>query len=230
MHDCQKYREDWIENQSWTTDCDDCRQFCNEAQTVIAAFDATTPSVPETEEYWTRFDIRVQAKLIDENFAKRLRVTRQRWIAAFGVAASVVIAVTWGSLHVTGPIVDGAGPSVRFERDHIEGLDPRVVDFMGQSELFVRDFTKIKPAHTEEIEDARSRASRSLAGISEQRKAAGDFAPVQITLDEYESVLLDIKNLDSPNEIPEIQRRIQSVGLIASLKAYQPRVVLASMR
>jgi hypothetical protein len=131
---------------------------------------------------------------------------------------------------VSAPIVDEAGPSVRFESDHIEGLDPRVVDFMGQSELFVRDFTKIEPSYTEEIEDARSRATRSLAGIPEQRKAAGDFAPVQITLDEYESVLLDIKNLESPKEIPEIQRRIRSVGLIANLKAYQPQVVLASMR
>lgn len=230
MHDCQRYREDWIENHQLGTDCDDCRHFCNEAQSVIAAFDATTPSLPEDEEYWTRFDIRLQARLIDEDFSKRQRVARQRWIAAFGVAASVVIAVTWGSLHVSGPIVDQAGPSVRFDRGHIEDLDPRVVDFMSQSELFVRDFTKIAPSYTEEIEDARSRASRSLAGISEQRKAAGDFAPVQITLDEYESVLLDIKNLDSPNEIPEIQRRIQSVGLIANLKAYQPHVVLAGMR
>src|SRR5262245_15578223 len=230
MHDCQKFREDWTENQQWTTDCDDCRQFGNEAQTVIAAVYATAPSVPETEEYWTRFEIHLQAKLIDENSARHARVVRQRWVAAFSMAAAVVIAVTWGSLHVSGPIVDAAGPSIRLDRDHIEGLDPKVVEFMGQSELFVRDFSKIEPSYTEEIQDARSRASRSLAGIPEQRKAAGDFAPVQITLDEYESVLLDIKNLDSPNEIPEIQKRIQSVGLIASLKAYQPRVVLACMR
>jgi hypothetical protein len=125
--------------------------------------------------------------------------------------------------------VDEAGPAVHYDRAPSKVLIRESSNSWGP-ELFVRDFTKIEPSYSEEVEDARSRASRSLAGIPEQRKAAGDFAPVQITLDEYESVLLDIKNLDSPNEIPEIQRRIQSVGLIASLKAYQPRVVLASMR
>jgi hypothetical protein len=230
MHDCQKYREDWIENPRWTTDCDDCRLFCNEAQTVLAAFDAAAPSIPESGDYWTRFDIRLQAKLIDENFAKRVRVVRQRWVAAFGVAASVVIAVTWGSLHLSGPIVNEAGPAVRIESDHIEGLDPRVVEFMGQSEMFVRDFTKIEPLQAQDIADARSRASRSLASIAEKKQAAADFAPARITLDEYESVLRDIKNLDSPQDIYDIQNRIKRNGLIANLKAYQPRIVLATLR
>ena len=66
--------------------------------------------------------------------------------------------------------------------------------------------------------------------MAEQKKATGDFAPVQITLNEYESILREIKNLDSAEDIEDIQMRIRRNGLIANLKAYQPRVILASQR
>jgi len=49
-------------------------------------------------------------------------------------------------------------------------------------------------------------------------------------LNEYESILREIKNLDSAEDIADIQMRIRRNGLIANLKAYQPRVILASQR
>jgi hypothetical protein len=142
------------------------------------------------------------------------------------------LVLTWGSLRLPSPATIPAQADVRieFDTDHIADLDPGVVDFLGQSELFVRDFTKIEPAYTEDISDARDRASRSLAGIALQKKAAGDFQPVRITLDEYESILREIKNVESAQDITDIQTRIRRNGLIANLKAYQPRVVRVSHR
>jgi hypothetical protein len=228
MHDCQRFREDWISGSGGDpAGCGDCRQFCDEAGAVLAAFDTSRPGAPD-DEYWLGFDNRLRTRLIRENAVTRQRAVRTRWIVAFASAASVVLAVTWGGLY-TRP-AQSTREVVRFENDHIEGLDPRLVTFLGQSELDLRNFTKIEPSYTEEIQEARDRASRSLAGIAEQRNAAADFAPVRMVLDEYESVLREIKNLDSPEEISDIQMRIRRNGLIANLKAYQPRVVLASSR
>jgi hypothetical protein len=228
MHDCQRFREDWITGSVGDpAGCGDCRQFCDEAGAVLVAFDTSRPGMPDNE-YWLGFDNRLRTRLIRENAVTRQRAVRTRWIVAFASAASVVLAVTWGSFY-TSP-VESTRVAVRFENAHIEGLDPRLVTFLGQSELDLRNFTKIEPSYTEEIREARDRASRSLERIAAQKSAAADFAPVRIVLDEYESVLREIKNLDSPEQISDIQMRIRRNGLIANLKAYQPRVVLASSR
>jgi hypothetical protein len=47
-----------------------------------------------------------------------------------------------------------------------------------------------------------------------------------MALDEYESVLREIKNVDSAEDVSDIQSRIRNSGLISSMKAYQPQVVL----
>jgi hypothetical protein len=36
-------------------------------------------------------------------------------------------------------------PEIEFVEDHITELNPTVVTFLGQSELFLRSFTKIDP-------------------------------------------------------------------------------------
>ena len=160
-----------------------------------------------------------------------MRAARYRWIAAFATAASVAVALIWGSLLIPTPSQhDSTLANLVVETDHIEGLDRGVVDFLAQSELLVRDFTKIEPSYKEDIADVRERASRSLASLGQQKGAAADFTPVRITLDEYESVLRDIKNLRTPEDIADIQMRIRRNGLIANLKAYQPRVVQVSRR
>src|SRR5262245_28239951 len=114
--------------------------------------------------------------------------------------------------------------------DHIQGLDPMVVTFLERSELFLRNYTKIEPSDVEDIDDARARAKQSLMEISEQKELAGNFTPVRITLDEYENVLREIKNLDSNDELGDIQTRVLAGGLIANIKAYQPQVMLVSRR
>jgi hypothetical protein len=46
-------------------------------------------------------------------------------------------------------------------------------------------------------------------------------------METYETILCDIRNVDDRSvdeDIGDIQRRIQQNGLIANLKAFQPRV------
>jgi hypothetical protein len=50
-------------------------------------------------------------------------------------------------------------------------------------------------------------------------------------MDTYETVLRDIRNVDeksAADDMPDIQNRIQRNGLIANIKAFQPRVTLVS--
>jgi hypothetical protein len=232
MHDCQKFREEWIGGCGAGEDsgCDECRLFCEDASAIVAALRSTSPVPEASAPYWDWFGTRLRTRLVEENLAADLRAARYRWFAAFATAASVAVVLTWGSLSIPTPSKDSALAGVAVETDHIQGLDRGVVDFLAQSELLVRDFTKIDPSYKEDVADARERASRSLISLGQQKRAAADFDPVRITLDEYESVLREIKNLNSPEDIADIQMRIRRNGLIANLKAYQPRVVQASLR
>jgi len=109
-------------------------------------------------------------------------------------------------------------------------LDPAVVTYLERSELFLRNYTKIKPSDREDLDDSRALAKQSLKEIAEQKQLAGNFAPVRITLDEYENVLREIKNSHSSEDLADIQTRVLSRGLIANMKAYQPQFLLVSGR
>ena len=228
MHDCQRFREDWIARSAGDpVDCEKCRRFCEETSEVLTALASRGPVDP-SEEYWAGFSNRLRARLVAENSLEHQRGSWVRWMPILASAACLVLAIAWVSLR--NPARESAEVRISFDDNHFEGLDRRVVAFLRQSELDLRNFTKIDPSFAEEIEDARNRASRSLEKITEQKNATGDFAPVQITLNEYESILREIKNLDSAEDIADIQMRIRRNGLIANLKAYQPRVILASQR
>ncbi len=236
MHDCQKYREDWVAGTAEAIhSCEACRSFCEEAAAILQATETAAAPVPElTEDYWPGYQERLREKLVRENAAQPSNVYRR--LAPLAAAAAVAGVLTWGGLRVTQPIERSdverskAGLRIEFDADHIEGLDPMVVLFLGQSELFLRSFTKIQPSYVEDLDDARVRARRDLMEIAEQKALAGDFAPVRIALDEYEGVLREIKNLDSSEDLADIQQRIHRNGLIANLNAYQPHVTLVTQR
>ena len=237
MHDCRKYREEWLDAAlEETTNCEKCRQFCEEAAALLQVMNsAERPASEVSTDYWSGFEDRLRINLAHASAAG---IPRVPWKLRSTAVAAAVVAAAWlgfrASQERTAP-VDTAQPArvegrIEFVDSHIEGLDRSVVDFLRQSELDLRTFTKLKPSYTEDIDDARRRAGRALEGIAGQKKAAGDFAPVRIALDEYESVLREIKNLDSPGDISDIQLRIHRNGLVASLNAYQPRVLLVSHR
>jgi len=235
MHDCRKFRENWIGGSCEERPaCLDCRRFCEETHVFLKVLEASSEVPDETDPYWNDLSTRLRTRLMEENIEKRVFAASWKWTASLVAAATIVLGVGWATTQLLRSAAESLGEKqaghVEFVDDHIEGLDARVVAYMGQSELFLREFTKIEPTHTEDIEDSRIRASRDLAELPIQRTAAGDFAPVRITLEEYESVLRDIKNLESPEDILDIQSRIRRNGLIANFKAYQPRVVFVSQR
>jgi hypothetical protein len=226
MHDCQKFREAWISGTAaGPVDCEECRLFREEAGAILLAAASAAPPVPEfPEEYWNEQDHRLREMLIREN-ASRSSHAYWKW-SALAAATAIALVVAWGTNRPAQPIE----PQIKIVEDHIQGLDPMVVAFLERSELFLRNFTKIEPSYREDLDDSRDRAKQSLMEIGEKKKLAGNFAPVRITLDEYENVLREIKNLDSSEELADLQTRILASGLIANMKAYQPQVMLLSQR
>ena len=234
MHDCQRFREDWtaglVEDFGG---CKDCRSFCEQAQFILQVTSGEAQPLPElSDAYWDRYDDRLRAKLARENASRTYRLYWKWSAVPVAAAAAIVVVMTWGGTRVSQPIANDANatPQIEFVDNHIKGLNPSVVEFLGQSELFLRSFTKIEPSYTQDLQDAQIRAKESLGEIETQKLRTADFAPVQIALDEYESVLRDIKNLDSADDVADIQTRIRSTGLIANINAYQPQVMLAIQR
>ena len=228
MHDCQRFREDWIAGSAEDFgDCVECRNFCQEAQVILQA--TAAQPIPEfAEAYWDHFEDRLRSKLMSEN--RSASRVYWKWSAALAAAAALAVVVTWGTLRETKPDVEDAASASQIEMndDHIKGLDPMVVEYLEQSELFLRNFTKIEPSYVEDLDDSRARAKESLLEIGEQRQLAGNFAPVRIALDEYENVLREIKNVNAGEDLADLQTRIRRNGLIANLKAYQPHAMLVS--
>jgi hypothetical protein len=236
MHDCQSYREDWIAGtEQGSVDCEECRIFCDDANAIMIAAVVGAPPLPEpSEEYWSGFENRMRKTLARENAARSFHAY-WKWSA---VAASVAVAtlVSWWMIREARPTTPQinaqqiAAPQFEVVNDHIQGLDPMVVAYLERSELFLRTYTKIEPSDKEDLDDSRALAKQSLMEIGEQKKLAGNFAPVRITLDQYENVLREIKNLNSSQELTDVQTRIRSNGLIANMKAYQPQVILVRGR
>jgi len=81
-----------------------------------------------------------------------------------------------------------------------------------------------------DLADARTRAEHQLIELRQRKEAAFQFPPVEGVLDDYEGILRDINNLEQPSaqDIAEIQHRIERNGLIAAMKAYQPRIVITA--
>ena len=228
MHDCQKFREAWVAGAAeGPVDCGECRRFREEAGAILRAAASAAPPVPEfPDEYWNGLNDQLREMLIQEN-ASRSSHAWWKWSAvAAAAAAAIAVFVAWGTIRPAQPVE----PRIKIVEDHIQGLDPMVVAFLERSELFLRNFTKIDPSYMEDLDDSRDRAKQSLMEIGEKKKLAGNFAPVRITLDEYENVLREIKNLDSSEELTDLQTRIVASGLIANMKAYQPQVMLLSQR
>jgi len=232
MHDCQKFREDWASDGSMSSrsGCEGCDRFCEEAIAALQCLRMTDVPFDESPEYWERFDNQLRTRLTDIGSTPSRSL---RWTWPLTAAAALILIGVWIGLRDSGPeVVTPKQPEgrIQFVDDHIRGLDPVVVNFLGQSELFLRSFTKIGPSDRDDIEDARTHARQDLEEIAEQKVAAGDFSPVRIALEDYEGVLREIKNFDSTSDLIDIQNRIQRNGLIASMKAYQPRAVLVSQR
>src|SRR4029453_14057141 len=149
MHDCQRFREDWtaglVEDFGG---CEDCRSFCEQAQFILQVTSGDAQPLPElSDAYWDGYDDRLRAKLARENASRTYRLY---WKGSAVRAAAVGgggVVMTSGGAGGLQPIGDcaKATPQIEFVGNDIKGLNPSVVEFLGQSELFLRRFTKIEP-------------------------------------------------------------------------------------
>jgi hypothetical protein len=90
---------------------------------------------------------------------------------------------------------------------------------------------KLAPSDTEDLADVKRKASEQLLAIEQRKDATAQLPPVRNVMDTYESVLRDIRNVNeksAADDMPDIQNRIQRNGLIANIKAFQPRVTMVS--
>ncbi len=111
-------------------------------------------------------------------------------------------------------------------------LDPVTVDFMEQSELFLRTFSKLTVDDAEDLAESQQVSIEQIPDLALRREAAIDFPPVLVVLDEYEDILRDVRNLPeevSEEDIVDIQERIYRHGLVAKMKTYQPNMTLVAV-
>src|SRR5688572_11444225 len=175
MHDCQKYREEWLDFAAEEiTGCEKCRQFCTEAAALFQVMSpAARPTLEMPAGYWSGFQDRLRSNLANTN---RAGPSWMSWRLRIAAAAAAGVAAVWLGFRVSsvpepgvaeravaepgvaepGVAEPGVEGYIEFVDTHIEGLDMAVVDFLRQSELDLRTFTKIKPSYTEDIEDART--------------------------------------------------------------------------
>jgi hypothetical protein len=107
------------------------------------------------------------------------------------------------------------------------------VEFLEDSELLLRNVMKISADSIDDLREVRKTANAHLAGIEQRKEAASEALPVVNVMETYETLLRDIRNIDSQTaaeDITDIQHRIRKNALIANLKAFQPAVSLAGFQ
>ena len=235
--------------------CPSCSEFCAESQELMEALSEIDLSISESQ--WNGIQQRLNARILAAGEAQARQRAAERNAAAgvpitatvaaprakardyifstpFFAAAAALLLITIGLGRIAIPPVaqtPAESPAQTIYVEHAVPLDPVTVDFLEQSELLLRNVMKIEPADKEDIEDAKQVASEHLAELPQRREAAAEVPPVVDVMQTYETVLRDIRNVDerSPKEdIGDIQRRIRSNGLIATMKTFQPRVTEVS--
>jgi hypothetical protein len=88
MHDCQRYREDWLAGtEEGPVDCVECRSFCEDANAILIATVVGAPPLPDvTDEYWNGFENRLRKSLVRENAARTFHAY-WKWSAVAASAA-----------------------------------------------------------------------------------------------------------------------------------------------
>jgi hypothetical protein len=260
MHNCEEFRERITEHiidreeltamaefQNELLICSSCSEFYAESREMIEALSSVDLSI--SEDQWKGIEYRLQRRLqaehqtvaavYSEGFADRRQPAARRaplpWRQLLAAAALLLITVGLSRLAVpAGAAQKSAVPAQEaVYADHGVPLDPVTVDFLGQSELLLRDVMKIGPENSDDLADAKKAAGEQLAGIKMRKEAAADIPPVVDVMNTYETILRDLRNVDersAADDIPDIQKRIQKNALIANMKAFQPTVTPVSYR
>jgi len=147
------------------------------------------------------------------------------------LATAALLLITIGLGRLPSPIVGlqqtAAPPAQAVYVEQSVPLDPVTVGFLEESELLLRNVMKMAPSDVEDLADAKKAASEQLAGLDQRKEAAAEVPPVVGMMETYETILRDLRNVDirsADEDIGDIQKRIQQNGLIANMKAFQPRI------
>jgi hypothetical protein len=253
MHVCEEFREkitEFIidrrniagddETQSELNTCGACTEFYSESRSLIDAMSSAQFDI--SEEQWGAIENRMHDSLVAVATAMPVvenvvlfppsRWNRSSYGAGLaGLAAMLLLTATL--FRLPAPTAGSNRPLQQATAETVVqsdvSLDPVTVQFLEHSELLLRDVMKLEPADTEDLNDARKTASEQLTAIQQRREAAVNVLPVVSMMDKYETILRDIRNLQmqpAAEDISDIQNRIEKNGLIANMKAFEPRVVL----
>ena len=147
------------------------------------------------------------------------------------LATATLLLITIGLGRLPSPIVGlqqtAAPPAQAVYVEQSVPLDPVTVGFLEESELLLRNVMKMAPSDVEDLADAKKAASEQLAELDQRKEAAAEVPPVIGVMETYETILRDLRNVDlrsADEDIGDIQKRIQQNGLIANMKAFQPRI------
>jgi len=234
--------------------CSSCSEFYVQSRELIEALDGIDLTISDKQ--WNGIEQRLHAQILNvanvgAGFS-RSRVARaafrplrrlkpaatatsmmQSIVPLLATAALLLITIGLGRL--PSPIVgvqQTAAPAAQpVYVEQSVPLDPVTVGFLEESELLLRNVMKMAPSDVEDLADAKKAASEQLAELDQRKEAAAEVPPVVGVMETYETILRDLRNVDirsADEDIGDIQKRIQQNGLIANMKAFQPRVTEVS--
>jgi len=247
MHVCEDFREkiaDQIIDRHDLADvelkrellvCSACAVFYGESRDLMEAISEVHFDI--AEEQWDAMADRMRIRILEEPPARSpiLWFQRRGLVAAVAGLAAMLL-VTFGVYRVSTPLVsERAGesrpevntPPVEVVTSNV-ALDPVTVQFLEQSELLLRSVMKLQPAAVDDLQEAQAQADRQLVALDQRKEAASEIPPVVNMMDKYEMILREIRKLNGQTgaeDITDIQHRIEKNGLIADMKAFQPKVI-----
>ena len=199
-----------------------------EKPVAAAVYDRRKTGAPRSASATARSLKTRSASAIARSLSKKVPIQWRHMLAAAAMLLVTIALARWWSQPDSG-VSNGAGPESA-KAVYVEQsvpLDPVTVDFLSESELLLRTVMKIGPSDTDDLAEARKVASGQLAELNQRKQAVADVPPVASVMETYEAVLRDLRNVgeqSADEDISDIQKRIQYNGLIASMKAFQPRV------
>lgn len=242
MHNCEEFREriseHIIDREDLTADprfqhelliCSSCCEFYVDSCELMSAL-ARVDSIADDAYAASNFGDRHRIHQLRDSVSVP-RTRRYGHVWQWAAAAAAVLLITAGLVRLPSPQkpVPVLQPAAVVEQPL--PLDPVTVDFLQQSELLLRNVVKMAPDDTKDLEDVKRIANEQLLAIDQRKDAAAQLTPVLNVMDTYETVLRDIRNVNvarASDDVPDIQNRIQRDGLIANIKAFQPRATMVS--
>ena len=247
MHRCESFRTSVIEpildggeltdaQRHELSSCVACTEFYRESVEAIGALSVAFDE-PD-EEFFGGFNDRLRRNIINDRVAARPETGPEGgfWASILRplIPAASLMWVVFAVFTAIQPADDSLPEwwDQQLITESILDLDPVTIDFMEQSELFLRTFSKLTVDDVEDLAESQQVSLAQIPNLALRREAAMDFPPVLVVLDEYEDILRDVRNLPeevSEEDIADIQERIHRTGLVAKMKTYQPNMTLVAL-